>query len=147
MDYETVRAGIAGIPFNSHVGLTPGEVVGQQAVVCLPAAPHLLNHVGSQHGSAVFAAAEAASGAALYAAFLDHMEGLVPLAERGEIRFTKRAEGPLEAQATLNGQPTRILAEVEAQGRTRLTVDVDVTNQAGDSVADATFHWYLRRAG
>ena len=66
MDYEAVRAGYEqAIPFNQHVGLEMVEVGDGVGVVRLPEGDHLLNHVGSQHAGALFAAGEAASKAGI----------------------------------------------------------------------------------
>ena len=146
LDFDVIRTGLVSIPFNAHVGLQAGEISQEQAVVRLPEAEHLATHIGSQHGSALFAAAEAASGAAVYAALADHISELIPLAEGGDIRFTRRAEGPLEAHAVVRDDTDELLSRLHADGRTRLIVDVEVTDQEYQSVASALFYWYLRAA-
>jgi acyl-coenzyme A thioesterase PaaI-like protein len=38
-----------------------------------------------------------------------------------------------------------LLAELEREGRVRFPVQVDLTNEAGDTVAEVTVRWYVRK--
>ena len=84
MDYETVRAGLEqAIPYNRHVGLEVLEVGDGTAIVRLPEADVLKNHVGSQHAGALFSAGEAASGGAFVGSFAERLGEITPLATTG----------------------------------------------------------------
>ena len=72
---QAISALNQAVPFAKHVGVvvTRMDADGSQAV--LPDAPHLLNHVASQHAGALFTLGEAASGAAMMQAFGDLLAG------------------------------------------------------------------------
>jgi acyl-coenzyme A thioesterase PaaI-like protein len=106
MDYEALRAGLGQVvPFNTRVGLQVLDVSDGTARVRLPDAAHLLNHVESQHAAALFAAGEAASGAAVVGAFARHLGTVTPLARSADIRYLKIAHGSIIATGRLT-EPT-----------------------------------------
>jgi acyl-coenzyme A thioesterase PaaI-like protein len=146
MDYEAVRDGLAqAIPFNTHVGLEFLEVGDGHGVVRLPDGDHLKNHVGSQHAGALFAAGEAASGAAFVGAFAEHMAGLTPLARSAEISYLKLAKGAIDATGQLGDDKSHVLGQLEADGRAEFPVEVRFTDADGNEVAHMTVHWHVRR--
>jgi acyl-coenzyme A thioesterase PaaI-like protein len=146
LDFESIREGLErGVPFNAHVGLVGVEVGAGHAIVRLPGAPHLSNHIGTQHGSAIFAAAEASSGAAVFGALAAEIARFTPLAERGEINFHSVGRGPLDAEASLADDPAKLLETADREGRVRFTTSVEVRDQKGNTVATASFDWLLRR--
>ncbi len=145
MDYEALRAGMAAaVPFNNHLGLEVAELGPGTAVVRLPDDERLRNHVGSQHASGLFAAAEAASGGAFVAAFAERMGEIRPLAANAEIAFTKLAQGPITARAELPAADA-LLAALDADGKVSFPVSVELTNEAGETVATATIQWHVRK--
>jgi acyl-coenzyme A thioesterase PaaI-like protein len=147
MDFEAMRAGLAtAIPFNTHLGLETVEVGPERGVARLPADERLVNHVGSQHAGALFSVAEWASGLAFLGAFADQLGEVTPLAESGEIAYRKIASGPITATAVFGADRDGALAELEREGRVRFPVEVDLTNEAGDSVAEVTVRWYVRKS-
>jgi acyl-coenzyme A thioesterase PaaI-like protein len=145
VDYEAIRAGMASaIPFNTHVGLEVVELAPGRGVVRLPDRAELRNHVGSQHAGALFAAGEAASGGALLGSFADRLSDITPLAEGAEIAYRKIARGTITATGTLSADPDALLDELDEEGTVRFTVDVDLANGAGDTVAQMSVRWYVR---
>ncbi len=107
VDYEAVAAGLSqAIPFNVHLGLQTIEVGPDSGVVLLPDAGHLHNHVGTQHAGALFAAGEAASGAAFVGAFMAIMGEITPLAESAEISYRALAKGEITATARFSEDRT-----------------------------------------
>ncbi len=146
MDYEAVRAGLEGaIPFNGHVGLEFVEVADGKGVVRLPDEAHLKNHVGSQHAGALFSAGEAASGAAFVGAFAEHMGGITPLAKGAEIDYRKLARGPITATGTLAEEKDALLSRLDAEGRVEFPIRVEMVDADGNTVAEMTVHWHVRR--
>lgn len=145
MDYEAVRAGLAqAIPFNTHVGLEFVEVADGRGVVRLPDAEHLRNHVGSQHAGALFAAAEAASGAAFVGAFAERMGEITPLARSAEIEYSKLARGPITATATLSEDRAALIERLDSESRIEFPVEVVMADEDGTEVATMTVHWHVR---
>jgi acyl-coenzyme A thioesterase PaaI-like protein len=146
MDYEAIRAGLQGaIPFNVHVGLEVAEVAEGRGVVRLPDRPEIRNHVGSQHAGALFSAGEAASGAAFVGTFAGQLGDLRPLAESAEIAYRKLAQGTITATATLDSDPAELIATLDEEGVVRFPVRVELTNAVGDTVAEMTVRWHVRR--
>jgi acyl-coenzyme A thioesterase PaaI-like protein len=146
MDYETMRAGMARlIPFNTHLGLETVELGPTRGVARLPEDDRLVNHVGSQHAGGLFSVAEWASGLALLGTFAEQLAEVTPLAESAEISYGKIARGPITATGRFGADRDDALAELEREGRVRFPVKVDLTNEAGESVAEVTVRWYVRK--
>jgi acyl-coenzyme A thioesterase PaaI-like protein len=146
LDYEAVRAGLeAAIPFNRHVGLEVSEVAEGRGVVVLPDDERLHNHVGSQHAGALFSTGEAASGAAFVGAFAEHMGAITPLARSADISYLKLAKGPITATGALQGTKGELLSALEADGKVQFPVKVQLTDEDGNTVAEMTVHWHVRK--
>lgn len=137
--YETA------IPFAHHAGIAIREIAPGTCVAELPEADELKNHVGSQHAGALFTVAEAASGGAFLGAFAEHLATLTPLAERAEIAYRRIARGPITATASLRTPVDEVLAAIDADGKARFEVGVELTDAGGEVVAEVTVHWYVRR--
>ena len=141
-----MRAAIEqAVPFNQHLGLEVAELGLGRGVVRLPDNSALRNHAGSQHASALFAAGEAAAGAALVAAFAEQLEALTPLVDGATIDYRRIALGPISATGVLGADPGQLLADLERGGRVEFAVDVSLTNGAGEVVAEMTVHWHVRK--
>jgi acyl-coenzyme A thioesterase PaaI-like protein len=145
-DYDAMRDGLqAAIPFNTHVGLEVVEVADGRGVVRLPDGAHLHNHVGSQHAAGLFAAGEAASGAAFLGAFAEHLAGLVPLARSAEIDYRKLAKGVITATATVEEDVAALLGTLEADGKVQFPVAIEMKDADGQVVAGMRVSWHVRK--
>jgi acyl-coenzyme A thioesterase PaaI-like protein len=146
MDYDAIRGGMeSAVPFNAHVGLQIAEVGPGVGVVRLPDRDELRNHVGSQHAGALFAAGEAASGAAFVGAFAERLAEIDPLAEGAEIAYRKRATGAITATGRLTSDPADLLVRFDADGIVRFSVEVELRDARGDIVAEMTVDWHVAR--
>ena len=146
MDYDALRAGLnQAIPFNKFIGLEVIELDDGRGVVRLPESSDLLNHVGSQHASGLFAAAEAASGAAFAAAFAERLGEITPLAKGARIDFVKIAKGPIDATGTLGQSKDDLMAKLDADGKVEFPVEVSLADSEGTEVAIVTVDWHLRK--
>jgi acyl-coenzyme A thioesterase PaaI-like protein len=146
VDYTAVAAGLSqAIPFNVHLGLETTAVAPDSGSVRLPDDGKLQNHVGSQHAGALFAAGEAASGAAFVGAFLDVMGEITPLAESASIAYKKLAKGEIAATASFGEDAQALKAKLREEGRIRFPVQVRMTDAEGNLVAEMTVDWYVRR--
>jgi acyl-coenzyme A thioesterase PaaI-like protein len=146
VDYAAVASGLSqAIPFNVHLGLRTTEVAPDRGVVRLPDDERLRNHVGSQHAGALFAAGEAASGAAFVGAFVEHMAEITPLAESAEIAYRKIARGEIIATARFGEDRDALLERLREEGRIRFPVTVRMTDAGDEVVAEMTVNWYVRR--
>lgn len=145
MDYDAMRAGMqSAIPFNTHVGLEIVEVAEGRGVVKLPDKSELRNHAGSQHAGALFAAGEAASGAAFVGVFGDRLEQVTPLVGDAQIRYKQRAQGAITASGQVSQDAVELLEVLDEDGEVSFCVDVDLQNAHGDTVAEMTVNWTVR---
>jgi acyl-coenzyme A thioesterase PaaI-like protein len=115
-------------------------------VVRLPDRSELRNHVGSQHAGALFAAGEAASGAAFVGAFAAVLGDITPLVQDANISYRQRAQGTITATGKLSDDTAELLATLDEDGAVRFCVDVDLTNAHGDSVAAMRVNWHIRKS-
>jgi acyl-coenzyme A thioesterase PaaI-like protein len=146
MDFEPLRAGLEqAVPFNTHLGLVIDEVSLGRGVVTLPDDSALRNHTGSQHASALFAAGQAASGAALAAVFVRQLPHLELLPQGAQITYNKVSRGPITATGVLGSDPDALLEELAREGCVEFSVDVSLTDGAQQVVAELTVRWLVRR--
>jgi acyl-coenzyme A thioesterase PaaI-like protein len=144
MDYDALRQGLQqAIPFNNHLGLEIREVSADRGVVALRDLDHLRNHVGSQHAGALFSAGEAASGAAFVGMFAERLGDITPLAESAEITYRKVAKGEILATGRRAGDDD-LVGALEADGKVRFCVDVELADRDGDIVAAMRVQWHVR---
>src|SRR3954454_8813228 len=136
MDLEPLRAGMEqAVPFNGHLGLEIVEVAVGRGVARLPDDPGLRNHTGSQHASALFAVGQAASGAAFVTSFVRELPQLELQPDAATIEYKKIPRGPLTATGVLGASPDELHDQLDREGTVTFTVDVAVTDGAGDVVA------------
>ena len=146
MDFEAIRGGLqAAIPFNVHVGLEVAEIGPGVGVVVLPDRSELRNHAGSQHAGALFSAGEAASGGAFVGAFAERLGSVTPLVRSAEIRYRKIAQGTITATGSLDLEATSLLEQLDAEGSVEFPVEVALRNADGDTVAEMTVQWHVRK--
>lgn len=147
MDHASVLQWMAsGIPFNKHLGLELLTVEDGVGRVRLKEAPHLLNHVGTQHAAALFAAGEAASGGAVAGAFADVLLEITPVARGAQVRYMKPARGPITAEARLEATAS-LRDALSDKGRVEFPVEVQLRDESGVTVAELTVSWNLKRVG
>ncbi|HVX32553.1 MAG TPA: DUF4442 domain-containing protein [Solirubrobacterales bacterium] len=145
IDFDAIAKGMAvAVPYIAHMGIEVTEMSEGAATAVLPDRPELHNHVGSQHAGALFGVAETASGAAFVGAFAARMGDVTPLARGAEIAYVKVARGRVEARARLGVPAADALATLDADGRVDFSVEVELTDPAGDTVATATVDWNVR---
>jgi acyl-coenzyme A thioesterase PaaI-like protein len=132
------------VPYIGHMGIEVTAMEEGAATALLPDRPELNNHVGSQHAGALFGAAETASGAAFVGAFAARMGDVTPLARSAQISYLKVARGPIEARAKLGIPAADALATLDADGRVDFSVEVELTDPEGNTVATATVDWNVR---
>jgi acyl-coenzyme A thioesterase PaaI-like protein len=147
-DYDALRDGLQGaIPFNKHLGLKVVEITEGGGRVCLPDHKRLHNHVGSQHAGGLFAAGEAASGAAFISVFSEHMGGVVALAKSAEIEYQKLAQGEITAIGKLDMDAKELIDRIDGEeGKAEFPVEVELQDGNGQVVATMTVHWHVRRS-
>ena len=145
IDFDLIARSMAtAVPYIAHMGIEVTEMSEGGATALLPDRPELHNHVGSQHAGALFGVAETASGAAFVGAFAARMGDVTPLARSAQISYVKVARGPIEASAKLGTPAADALAALDADGRVDFSVEVELTDAEGETVATATVDWNVR---
>jgi uncharacterized protein (TIGR00369 family) len=145
VDFDLIAKSMGtAVPFIAHLGIEVTEMSEGEATALLPDRPELKNHVGSQHAGALFAVAETASGAAFVGAFALRMGDVTPLARSAQIAYSKVARGPIEAKARLGMPADEALAKLDADGRIDFSVEVEMSDGEGDTVATATVDWNVK---
>lgn len=135
------------VPFARHTGVVIADADADSATALLPEAPHLLNHVGSQHAGALFTLGEAASGAAMTAVFADLMGSVTPLVRQATIRYLKVARGEIAATARLTAPAADVRTVLSDTGKANFDIEVTLRDVAGTDVAMMDVEWSLRRRG
>jgi uncharacterized protein (TIGR00369 family) len=145
IDFDLIAKSMAtAVPYIAHMGIEVTEMSEGEATAVLPDRGELHNHVGSQHAGALFGVAETASGAAFVGAFAVRMGDVTPLARSAEIAYVKVARGAVEAKAKLGVPADEALATLDKDGRVDFSVEVELTDGDGDTVATATVDWNVR---
>lgn len=133
------------IPFNALLGIEVSEITAHGAVAHLGASNRLTNHLGYLHASAIFATAEAASGAATTGLAGHIADDLTILAMDSAITYTRPARGALRAVATPSMSAMDVRSGLAGMGRVEVDMEVQVGSGAGTTVATARFRWLMRR--
>lgn len=146
IDYDALPGLFAAaVPFASFLGIEYDAVGPDRVVLRLADDPAKHNHVGTLHAGALFSLAESASGLVMTAAFADVLADVTPLAARAEIAYRKIARGDVTATARIDADVAAVRAALDADGKVRFPVAVDVADESGDVCADVTVDWHLRK--
>src|SRR6202012_739743 len=145
VDFDAIAKGMAlAVPYIGHRGIEVTALSEGEATAVLPDRPELHNHVGSQHAGALFGVAETESGEAFGGAFAERGGGVGPLARSAQIAYSKVARGASEARARLTKPAADALATLDAEGRVDFSVEVELTDAEGATVATATVDWNVK---
>ena len=78
-------------------------------------------------------------------AFAERMGDITPLARSAEISYRKLARGAITATGTLGEPKASLLERLDADGKVEFPVQVDLADADGNTVAQMTVHWHVRR--
>jgi acyl-coenzyme A thioesterase PaaI-like protein len=128
-----------GLPFNRHLGVLVDHLEPGRCRTRLPADDRLANHLGGVHAIAELAPVELAGALAASTRLAPLLErGYVPVVGGLEVRYRAPARGDLVATATVGEEAVApALAAADAGERPRVTVTVEVTDEAGTVVTVA----------
>jgi acyl-coenzyme A thioesterase PaaI-like protein len=133
------------IPFNRFVGITKSDKA--EYILMLPENPDYLNHIGTVHASAQYALAEASSGEYLLSRFSNLSENIISVVRRVEIKYSKPAKGKLYSRTNLPYEAeAKVRSELQAKGRTMITVEVNVLNLEEEITMKSIFEWFIQAA-
>jgi uncharacterized protein (TIGR00369 family) len=144
MSYDVIRKNMGRVlPFNTLVGIEIVSLGDGVAEAVLPFRREVTNHIESTHASALFALAEAASGAAMSGAFAPVITAVRPVATEAKIEFLKTARTKTTARAQVMGQSVALRDSLESTGKAVFDVQVIVTDEAGTEVARVKVGWHV----
>ena len=135
---------VSRLPFNRLIGL---ELASPESdfLVSLPDKPEYANHLGTVHGSALLAVAEAGSGEFLARQFGD-VKGFVPVVRKLEARFRKPASGRVSSRCLVTQDVIGSWsAELTSRGRLSASIPVEVVDANGVVVMSAVFEWFISK--
>ena len=132
-------------PFNNQAHVEIYSSAPGTGHTRVPDVLEVKNHLNTVHAGALFTLGEIAAARAVVTALGDDIARLTALTRRAEIRYLKPAQGAIEARATLGTTRDDILRAVEAEGRTRASVEVKLTDAAGVVVAEMEVDWHIAR--
>lgn len=142
--FEMIRMQMArAVPFAVHAGVELVEVGDGTGTADLPQSADSVNHIGSQHAGALFTLGEAASGAAMAGAFAPVLLEVRPVAAQASIAYRRIARGRIRATARTAEPGETLLTRLRAEGRVAFDVAVDLTDEAGESVAEMVVAWHV----
>jgi acyl-coenzyme A thioesterase PaaI-like protein len=145
---ELLRDGlIQAIPFNVHNEGSIQEIGVGYGVATIPDAEHLKNHLGTQHGIALCAVAEAAAGAACLGAFVDHLGEIRINLQEIKMTYQRWARGRITAKSQLSDSPQAILALLRRRGRFELHLATRLLDSNGEQVAEGSVRFLLKETG
>ncbi|MBN6740436.1 DUF4442 domain-containing protein [Acidithiobacillus sp. MC6.1] len=135
---------IAQLPFNKLIGLELAPQ-GSGFMVSIPDHPQYFNHLGTVHGSALVAVAEAGSGEFLLRQ-LGHNKGFVPVVRKLTAKFRKPATGQVFSRcSTTQDVIDAWSAELASRGRLLASVPMEVVDSRGEVVMSALVQWFISK--
>lgn len=136
---------ICKLPYNQMIGLESADG-DSDFLVKLSDDPKYGNHLGTVHASALFAVAEAGSGAFLVQQFGEG-SGFVPVVRRVEVKFRKPASGRVAARCVVAPEAiARWSDELESRGRVIAAVPMEVLDEGGTVALSGVVEWFISKA-
>ena len=135
---------ISRLPFNQLIGL---ELASPESdfLVSLPDKPEYANHLGTVHGSALLAVAEAGSGEFLVRQF-GEIKGLIPVVRKLEAKFRKPASGRVSSRCLVTKDVVGSwFTELNSRGRLSASIPVEVVDSKGVVVMSAVVEWFVSK--
>lgn len=127
---------VSKLPFNRLIGLELADP-DSGFLVCLPDKPQYTNHLGTVHGSALLAVAEAGSGTFLSQHFASET-GVIPVVRKLDAKFRKPASGQISARCEVSSdEVARWSTELTSRGRVLALIPVEVVDGSGAVVLTA----------
>ena len=123
------------VPFVGTARLDIVELTTSRAIVTVKNRRRVRNHIGSLHAAAMALLAETATG---FVVAMNVPEDRVPVIKSMGVEFKKRAKGALRAEATLTSEQ---VAQIHAQEKGEVRVEIHVTDEAGVEPIVCTMVW------
>ncbi len=134
---------LATIPYVVWHGVGIDEDKGESIILRVPFRNDLANYAGSFHAGALYTLAETAAGVIADRA-LPPGDAFVLLRD-ANIRYTRRPEGDVRAHAEMDrAAAEHALQDFNKSSRADISVNVNMTDDAGHSVFEGAFNYALR---
>ncbi len=140
---EPGEGSVLRLPFNRFVGIEPSQ--SEQHIFRLNANPNYLNHLGTVHASAQFALAEATSGEVLLDTFSDHVDEVIPILRRAEVKYRAPGSGTLYSSGVLLTDAAKVHTDIATKGRALISVEVTLYTTEHTPTMTAQFEWFVQR--
>jgi acyl-coenzyme A thioesterase PaaI-like protein len=110
----------------------------------LDAGENVSNHLGTIHGSALFALAEISSGYLLQTNFADIADQTIPILRASTVKYRKMGTGTIYSSAAFDHTDVDgITAELLSKLKVLLTISVRLYNQQDELVLTGDFEWFI----
>jgi thioesterase domain-containing protein len=101
------------------------------------------NHIGSMYAGALFTLAEIPGGALFLTSF--DSQRFYPIIKEMNLRFRRPATGDIRVEARLAAeQIERLQNEVQSRGKAEYVLDLQLTDNSGETVAESRGLYQLR---
>ncbi|MFM2423393.1 MAG: hypothetical protein RL291_1923 [Pseudomonadota bacterium] len=145
MLYAELRKRMAQVvPFNTTLGIEVRDLGDGTGETFLPFRKDLTNHIDTVHASAIFALAEAASGAAMTGAFAPVITSVRPVAASATIKFLKTTKTGIVARAQTQTAGAALRDDLAKNGKAVFDVAVAIDDMDGVRIADIVVAWHVR---
>ena len=142
--YEMIKAHMTqNIPFAGHAFVTIDEIGPGHATAHIEDVNEVKNHINTIHAGALFTLAETASGAAMAGTLGERLMQLRPVAKDASIAYKKIAKGTIVATGRASLSPEEAKSTLDEAGKVVFVVDVDLTDDSGDIVAQVSVNWHV----
>ena len=130
---------IKNIEFIKHLGIKQ-----EGNSLTLKPKKELLNHIGSIHAGALFTLAESQSGLTLITQF--GKANVKALLRSSNIKYKAEAIGEIKATGYIEPKNIeKFTTQLEKKGRALIDVAVKISDSYDNTVATATFSWFIQR--
>ncbi|WXL25280.1 YiiD C-terminal domain-containing protein [Ectopseudomonas mendocina] len=102
------------------------------------------NHIGSMYAGALFTLAELPGGALFLTSF--DVQHFYPIVKEMNLRFRRPATGDIWVEARLSDDEIeRLQSQASSDGKAEFTLELQLTNAAGEVVAESVGLYQLRK--
>lgn len=141
---EVCKMAIATVPGIERTGLKVLELRDRYAKALMPLSEANTNHVGIMYAGSLFTLGEF-SGGAIHLVSMDYTR-FFPIVKEVHIRFRRPALSDITMEVTMSEEDARRLeAEAEENGKADYELKLELKNDAGDTVAEVSGTWQIRK--
>jgi acyl-coenzyme A thioesterase PaaI-like protein len=142
VDISAIEASLQQIPFSLEMGVVVEKANTGEVHMTLTDKTSNQNMVGIVHAGALYTFGETVAG---IAAGFDTLDKAFPLARNASIEYKRPALGVIHGRVKVPKRETdRVVAELDRDGRSELSVTVALENAKSELVAEMNVHYSFR---